>query len=84
MRQAHTLDLDPDRAIAAIREQVDARAASVNLLFCSPKYDLERLGHAIESNFTTPVIACAALGQFGKAGFQNAGITAVSLSSDEL
>ncbi len=84
MRQAHTLDLDADRAIAAIREQVDAQHASVNLLFCAPGYDLERLGRAIEASFSTPVIACTTVGQFGTSGFQNSGITAVSLSSDEL
>jgi len=84
VRQAHTLDHDPDRAIAAICDQVDAKQASVNLLFCAPGYDLERLGRVIEASFSTPVIACSTLGQFGKAGFQNAGITAVSLRSDEL
>ena len=84
MRQAHTLDLHADRAIAAICEQVDARHASVNLLFCGPGYDLERLGRAIEASFPTPVIACTTVGQFGSSGFQNTGITAVSLSSAEL
>jgi len=84
VRQAHTLDLHADRAIAAICEQVDARHASVNLLFCGPGYDLERLGRAIEASFPTPVIACTTVGQFGSSGFQNTGITAVSLSSAEL
>lgn len=84
VRQAHTLDPDPDRAIAAIREQVDAQNASANLLFCSPEYDLERLGRAIEASFSTPVIACTAVRQFGNGGIQTGGITAVSLSSDEL
>lgn len=84
MRQAHTFELDPDRAIATIREQVDAKSASANLLFCAPSYDLERLGREIEASFSTPVIACTTVGQFGASGFQDAGITAVSLSSDEL
>ena len=84
MRQAHTLELDVDRAVAAITEQVDAQHASVNLLFCAPGYDLERLGRAIELGFSTPVIACTSVGHFGKAGFQDAGITAISLASDEL
>ncbi|MEI9936165.1 MAG: FIST N-terminal domain-containing protein [Pseudomonadota bacterium] len=84
MRQAHTFDLDADRAIAAIRSQVDAEHASANLLFCAPGYDLERLGRAIEASFSTPVIACTTVGHFGAGGFQNTGITAVSLTSDEL
>jgi hypothetical protein len=84
VRQAHTLELDPDRAIRTICEQVDAQSASVNLLFCAPDYDLGRLGRAIEASFAPPVIASTTVRQFGASGFQNAGITAVSLSSDEL
>lgn len=84
MRQAHTLELDPERAIAAITQQVDARSASVNLLFCAPGYELERLGRVIEASFSTPIIACTTVGQLGKHGFQDSGITAVSLSSEEL
>lgn len=84
VREAHTLDLDPDRAIAAISEQVDAQNASVNLLFCAASYDLDRLARAIDARFSGPVIACTTVGQFGSAGFREAGITAVSLSSEEL
>jgi len=84
VRQAHTREPDAERALAAIREQIDARRASVNLLFCGREYDLERLGRAIRQSFATPVIACGTVGQFGASGFQDAGITAVSLSSDEL
>jgi len=84
VREAHTLDLDPERAIAAISEQVDARDASVNLLFCAPSYDLEGLARAIDRTFRGPVLACTTAGQFGANGFQDVGITAVSLRSDEL
>jgi len=84
VRQAHTLDPDPERAIAAISARVDARDASVNLLFCAPTYDLDGLARAIDQTFRGPVVACTTAGQFGPSGFQDTGITAVSLSSDEL
>ena len=84
VREAHTLDVDPDRAIARLSEQVDCQSASVSLLFCAPSYDLERLAHAIDTRFAGPVIACTTAGQFGSRGFQVGGITAVSLSSEEL
>jgi len=84
VRQAHTLDLDPHRAVAELSEKVDAQNASVSLLFCAPSYDLEKLGRAIAARFAGPVIACTAAGQFGSAGFQEAGVTAVTLSSDQL
>ncbi|HEX2672499.1 MAG TPA: FIST N-terminal domain-containing protein [Polyangiaceae bacterium] len=84
VREAHTLELDPDRAIATISEQLDARSASVHLLFCAPSYDLERLARAIDTRLAGPVIACTTVGQFGSSGFREAGITGVSLSSEEL
>lgn len=84
VQQAHTLNPDADRAIAEICEHLDARSASVNLLFCSPDYDLEKLGRRIASSFQTPVVACTTAGQLGQNGFQKVGITAVSLKSPEL
>ncbi len=83
-RQARTTDSNIDRALAEICEQVDARRASVNLLFCSPTYEAKELGRKIERAFSTPIIACMSAGQFGQGGFQCDGITAVSLASNEL
>ncbi len=84
VRQAHTHELDAERAIAEVRESLAERNASVNLLFCSPGYDLEKLGRQIERGFTAPVIACTTAGQLGQFGYQRGGISAVSLSSPEL
>jgi hypothetical protein len=84
VRQAHTSELDVDRALAELSERLDTRGASANLLFCSSRYDLERLGHKIATTFQTPVVACTTSGQLGQGGFQKGGITAVSLTSAEL
>ncbi|MET0792270.1 MAG: FIST N-terminal domain-containing protein [Polyangiaceae bacterium] len=56
----------------------------MNLLFCSPRYDLDRLARRIAASFSGPIIACTTAGQLGEAGFQKGGITAVSLTSSEL
>lgn len=56
----------------------------MNLLFCAPSYDLDKLGAEIDARFGGPVIGCTTVGQFGTRGFQELGITAVSLRSDEL
>ncbi|MEP7050766.1 MAG: FIST N-terminal domain-containing protein [Pseudomonadota bacterium] len=84
VRQAHTQEPDADRAVTELCEQLDSRNASVNILFCSPKYDLERLGRRLAASFSTPIIGCTSAGQLGQSGFQKGGITAVSLTSDEL
>jgi hypothetical protein len=84
VRQAHTADPDVDRAIAELGAGLDTRGASANLLFCSPDYDLEKLGRKIASVFSGPVISCTTAGQIGQGGFQKGGISAVSLTSPEL
>jgi hypothetical protein len=54
------------------------------LVFCSPKYDLERLARCIAASFAGPVAGCTTAGQIGPGGYQRGGITAVRLSSREL
>ena len=63
VRQAHTADPDVDHAIAELSAGLDTRGASANLLFCSPNYDLEKLGRKIASVFSGPVISCTTSGE---------------------
>ncbi|HYU16816.1 MAG TPA: FIST N-terminal domain-containing protein, partial [Candidatus Acidoferrum sp.] len=56
----------------------------VVLFFCSPSYDLARLGAAIRGAFPCPVIGCTSAGQLGPGGYQRGGIVAASLASSEL
>jgi hypothetical protein len=84
VREAHTDALGPERAIDELREQLDVTGASATLLFCSSRFDLEHLGRKIAASFSTPVVACTTAGQIGRQGYQQGGITAVSLTSAEL
>ncbi len=83
-RQAQTDLSDEAEAIRELSAQLDTTGASVVLLFCSPKYDLERLGRCISASISAPVAGCTTSGQIGPGGYQKGGITAVSLTSDEL
>jgi hypothetical protein len=71
-------------AIAELCAELDVHGAAATLLFCSSRYDLEKLGRKIASAFGAPVAACTTSGQLGTNGFQKGGITAVSLTSNEL
>jgi hypothetical protein len=84
VRQAYTEQSDERLAVAELRAQLVPDSASANLLFCSSRYDLEKLGREIASAFPTPVAACTTAGQLGTTGYQSGGITAVSLTSAEL
>jgi len=84
VHHAHTTATSEADAIAELAERLDTNRASAVLLFCSPRYDLERLGREIAARIKSPVAACTTSGQLGTQGYVSGGITAVSLRSPEL
>jgi hypothetical protein len=76
---------DPDAAIAELAAQISQPGMSGVILYCSPAYDLTRLGAAIAAAFgETPVVGCTSAGQLTPTGFQRGGVTALSLASPAL
>lgn len=82
--QAHSTLSDEVEAVSELAARLDASRASIVLFFCSPRYDLPKLGRALAQAFTTPLAGCTTAGQIGQGGYVDGGITAVSLSSSEL
>lgn len=83
-RRAHVTDPDPLRAVAQLREQLSTDDASAVLLFCSGGYDLAQLGSAIARTVRAPVAACTSHAQIGPNGYEQGGITGLSLHSSDL
>jgi hypothetical protein len=81
---AHTQELDASLATQNLRRELEADSASAVMLFCSGKYDLQRLGPAIASAFSSPVLACTAAGQIGASGYERGGMTGLSLRCADL
>jgi hypothetical protein len=77
--------MDSREAAAELRARIDlgARVPAAVVFFCSPKYDLVALGHALAA-VPCPMIGCTTSGQIGPQGFQAKGLTAAALYSDEL
>jgi hypothetical protein len=84
IRQVSTHLEDVDAAFAALRAGLTQPRMSVVVLFCSPTYDLARLGALLEGAFGCPVVACTSSGQIGEGGFERGGLTGLSLASPEL
>jgi hypothetical protein len=82
--RARSVLADEREAIAELRAELAPEAASVVLVYCSPAYDLVRLGAAIAEAFPCAVLGCTSRGQIAEAGYVDGGITAVSLTSAEL
>lgn len=77
---------DERTAITALRRELTddgAKGEPVGvILFCSPTYNLERLGDEISEAFQCPVAGCTTAGQIGPRGFQPNGVVAAALFSD--
>lgn len=84
VRRAHSACADPDDAVNELARSLDVDGASVVLFFCSPTYDLERLGRSLTAAIAAPLVGCTSAGQIAAGGYVNGGITAVSLTSTEL
>ena len=84
VRQGDTRLEDEQAAVADLYAQVHTPDASVVLFFCSPHYDLVKLGRAFADAFAVPLVGCTTAGQIGQHGYVDGGITAVSFTSPEL
>ena len=85
VRQAYVTTLDPERAVAALREQLGPSDGAWITFFCSPDYDLARLGPAIQRGLPgAVVVGCTSAGHHGIGGYVHDGIVAASVRSDRL
>jgi len=75
---------DEVAAVAELAAGLDVSAASIVLFFCSPRYDLQKLGQALQKAIAVPVVGCTAAGQIDERGYVDGGISALSLTSSEL
>ena len=69
-RQGGSQSGDEAQAVAELHAQIAQDDASVIIVFCSSAYDLPKLGHALRSTFSAPILACTSSGQIGARGFQ--------------
>jgi hypothetical protein len=84
VRRAHSACADEADAVDELVRELDVAGASVVMFFCTPKYDLDRLGQALALAVSAPLVGCTSAGQIAAHGYVNGGITAVSLTSPEL
>ena len=56
VKQAHSRLVDEAAAVAELSTQLQASSASLVLFFCSPRYDLAKLGRASAESFAGPLL----------------------------
>jgi len=85
VRRGSSFAEDEAQAIADVAAQMGDTDAAFTALFCSPRYDLDRLGAAIAERFSGPVVGCTSAGEIAsELGYREGGVVGVSLASNEL
>lgn len=85
VKQASSTKATPEEAIVEIKQKLDDNSSnSLNLIFCSPKYDLSRLSIELREHFDNNVVCCTTSGEFSSDGINQGSIVGVSINSPEL
>jgi hypothetical protein len=70
---------DEVKAVEELAEQIHQHDSELVLFFSSARYDLERLGDAINRTFPDVAAGCTTAGEIGPAGFSSQGIVGMSI-----
>lgn len=84
VRRGHSVAIDEAVAVQELSDQIYQENMAGVVFFCSSRYDLDRLGKAIDEAFPVPVIGCTTAGEIGPMGYLEGSIVGFSLASDEL
>jgi hypothetical protein len=85
VRQGGSIATDEVEAVRELHAAIYQPEARLNVFYCSPRYDRDRLAAALRESFGTQVIVgCTTAGEIGPTGYTNGGLTGASLASEEL
>jgi hypothetical protein len=85
VRQGGSLASSEAEAVRELRAAIYQPSAQLNVFYCSPSYDRERLAAALREAFGDQVlVGCTTAGEIGPTGYTSGGITGASMASDEL
>jgi hypothetical protein len=85
IRRAGSSLPDADAAVAELASRLGAADLKSAIIFCAPTYDLAKLGRALRTRFSCPVIGCTTAGELlANGGYREGGLTAVGFTSDDL
>lgn len=85
VRYGATAVRDARQAVEALHEQIAQPEMKALLFFCSPDYDLNALGKAIQEKFDCPTLGCTTAGEIcSTTGYTKGSLVGASLRSREL
>jgi hypothetical protein len=85
VRQGGSVASNEAEAVRELHAAIYQSDAQLNVFYCSPSYDRERLATALREAFGGQIlVGCTTAGEIGPTGYTSGGITGASMASDEL
>jgi hypothetical protein len=69
-----------EQAVRELHDQIAQPDMKFALFFCSPRFDLGRLGELLKQTFPCPALGCTTAGEITTRGYQQGGLVGASLS----
>jgi hypothetical protein len=73
---------DEEQAVQELFDQIHQRETEAVIFFCSSRYELDRLGGALNARFPCCLIGCTTAGEITSTGYHEGSLTGVSLGGD--
>nr|MBN2276571.1 FIST C-terminal domain-containing protein [candidate division Zixibacteria bacterium] len=84
IQRGYTNEPDEEQAVLEMSRHLNRPEVAVVFLFCSSKYNLDRLGRAIKNAFEVPVIGCTTAGEISPEGYKEGSLTGFSIVGDSI
>jgi hypothetical protein len=85
VRQGGSIADSEAEAVRELHAAIYQSDAALNVFYCAPSYDRERLASALRAAFGDQVVVgCTTAGEIGPSGYTSGGLTGASIASSEL
>jgi hypothetical protein len=85
VRRGGSVATDEVEAVRELRSAIYQPDAQLNVFYCAPRYDRDKLAKALREAFGDQVVVgCTTAGEIGPTGYTTGGLTGASLASNEL
>ena len=85
VRQGGSLAKNEEEAVRELHAAIFQPNSTLNVFYCSPSYDRDRLAAALRDAFGHQVtVGCTTAGEIGPTGYTTGALTGASMASEEM
>ncbi len=79
-----SLQKGAEAAVLELYQAIETPEPDILIFFCSAEYDRTELSKALKVSFRCPIIGCTTAGEISPAGYQQRGVVAAAITSQQL